>query len=380
MSSRPPVIDVCAFHDWSTRQEIGQYLDPAWREFLIDRTEMRQPLRSKSFYSNPQGAKHRDTYPEKGVPGSEPALLVKQLLGDGRRERLVLGFDEAIYTTAFPNMYVARAMVRAVNDWTVDRWLSADDRLYGLILLLTAMPDEAAAEVRRLGKNDRMVGIAMGNNTQAKPFGHPAYHPIYEAACEFGLPIVIQVGSDSAASLVSGVTAGGLVTTFGEYAALGAQALNVHLASLIMQATFEVFPDLKVVVLGGGATWIPPWLWRLNYAAQINSRDVPWLKKLPTDYFREHIRVSTYELERLLDAERLGKALGTLPWFENNLVYAGGYPNYNWEEPQAIAARLPAEWHQKVFRDTALETFRWPDREAASPREGMPATQLLGPG
>ena len=55
------------------------------------------------------------------------------------------------------------------------------------------MPDEAAAEVRRVGQNDRMVGIAMGNNTQAKPFGHPAYHPIYKAACSGLLKVFLDL-------------------------------------------------------------------------------------------------------------------------------------------------------------------------------------------
>jgi predicted TIM-barrel fold metal-dependent hydrolase len=380
VSTLPPVIDVCGFHDWSTRHEIGRYLDPAWREFLIDRTEMRQPLRSKSLYANPTGAKHPATYPEQGVPGSDPQLLVRQLLGQGRRDRLVLGYDEAILTTAFPPIYVARALVRAANDWTVDRWLTVDDRLYGLIMILNAMPEEAAAEIRRMGKNERMVGVAMGANAQGKPFGHPIYHPIYAAACEQGLPVVIQVGSDSAASLVTGPMAGGLAATFGEYAALSAQSLNVHVSSLIMQATFEVFPDLRIVLLGGGATWIPPFLWRLNYSSQINSRDVPWLKRRPHEYFRDHVKVSTYSLERVLDARALGKALGTLPWIEDSLLYAGGYPNYDWEEPAAIAGRLPAEWHEKVFRQNALGTFRWPDRAGRASREGLPAERLLDPG
>ena len=59
------------------------------------------------------------------------------------------------------------------------------------------MPDPGKmAEIRRAGAHERMVGIALGANGLGLPFGHPAYHPIYEAASEMKLPILIQVGLD----------------------------------------------------------------------------------------------------------------------------------------------------------------------------------------
>jgi hypothetical protein len=42
------------------------------------------------------------------------------------------------------------------------------------------------------------------------------------------------------------------------------------------------------------------------------------------------------------------------------LVYASGYPDDEWETPDTIAARLPSEWHERVFRTNAQEFFRWP--------------------
>jgi hypothetical protein len=48
------------------------------------------------------------------------------------------------------------------------------------------------------------------------------------------------------------------------------------------------------------------------------------------------------------------------------LVYASGYPNYDWEQPDAITDRLPAAWHQKIFHDNAMEFFRWPGQVTQS--------------
>ncbi len=372
-------IDGCVFHDWASKKELGQYMPKAWRELLVDRAEIGSTLRARPLYQNPLGAKDSAAYPATGVAGSDPDLLVKQLLSDGTRERVVLGFDEAILTTAFPAHYVARAVVRAANDWTADRWLKHDKRLHGLILVSNALPDDAAKEIKRMAKNERMVGVAMGANAQGKPFGHPVYHPIYAAATEASLPVVIQVGSDLAGTLITPPVAGGLPATFGEFRALGAQSLASHITSLILQAVFEIFPDLQIVLVGGGATWVPPTLWRLNYIYQLNEHDAPWLKMLPAEYFQRHVKVSTYSLERTPAPGRLQKALGTLPWFADSLLYASGYPNSDWEQAESVAERLPAEWHARVFRDNARAAFRWPDRPAAPRREGMAPEKLLEP-
>ena len=96
----------------------------------------------------------------------------------------------------------------------MDAWLARDERLYGLILVSGAMADVAAEEIRRLGRNERMVGVAMGANVLNLTFGHPAYHPIYRAAADQGLPVVIQVGSDLPASLLTPPVAGGHASTY----------------------------------------------------------------------------------------------------------------------------------------------------------------------
>jgi predicted TIM-barrel fold metal-dependent hydrolase len=368
-------IDGCVFHDWATKAELGPYMPRGWRELLVDRPEITSKLRASSLYSNPLGNKDPRAFPEHGPAGSDPKVLIEQLLADGRRERIVLGYDDAILSTAIPP-YVARTVVQAANDWTVEKWLSQDARLYGLILIANELPDEAAAEIRRVGKDDRMVGIAMGANGMGKPFGHPVYHPIYRAASELGLPIVIQVGSDTAASLTTWPVAGGLPATFGEYRALGAHALMSHVASMIVEAVFEIFPDLRVLLVGGGATWVPGYVWRLNYWYKLNEHEAPWVKRLPSEYFRDHIRVSTYSLETAREPERIGRALRTVPWFDSTLVYASGYPSVDWEEPGSIMTRLPADWTDKVLRSNALGLFRWPGT-ARDAQPGLDRRELL---
>src|SRR5437879_1352046 len=115
----PAAIDSCVFHDWASKAELGPYMSRAWRELLVDRVEITSKLRASTLYTNPLGNKDPRAYPARGPAGSDPEMLIAQLLGDNSREQVVLGYDEAILTTAIPP-YVARAVVQAANEWTAE--------------------------------------------------------------------------------------------------------------------------------------------------------------------------------------------------------------------------------------------------------------------
>jgi predicted TIM-barrel fold metal-dependent hydrolase len=306
------------------------------------------------------GGKAPNAYPETGPAGSSLAKLQEQILEKGNRERAVLAHDEALLTAAYYNRYAANAVVKAVNDWTAEEWLARDPRLFGTILIVSQMPDEAAAEIRRSARNERFVAVTLGANMLSNVFGHPVYDPIYKAAAETGLPVVLQVGSDLAASSLTPPIGGGLPTTFAEYRALGAHATMSHLTSMIYEGIFEEYRDLKLLLVGGGATWIPGFLWRMNYWYKMGKDELPSAKAFPIDYFRDHVRVATYGIESPQRPERLAQALSTLPWINSTLVYGSGFPNSDYEEPESISARLPEAWHPQVFHANAAELFRWP--------------------
>ena len=356
------IVDCCAFHDWPSTHALAPYLSEGWREVFLEPNRKGGParVRANPMYVDPMGSKRPSAFPDEGPAGSDPDLLIAQLLDEGGRDRVVLGYDDALLSTAFTNLHAARAVIRAANDWTAEEWLARDSRLYGLLMVQAAVPEEAAAEIRRVGGHERMVGVALGANALSTPFGHPVYHPIYEAACEMNLPLVLQVGSDSATTSSSPPVAGGLPSTYGEYHALAMHPLMSHVATMIIQGVFERFPQLRVMLVGGGASWLPGYLWRLNYWHKAAHQSAPWLTRLPSDYFRDHFWVTTYQLERSPSPERLAAVLGTLPWIGSRLVYASGYPNRDAAEPDEVAARLQDDWRPGVFAANSAACLRWP--------------------
>jgi predicted TIM-barrel fold metal-dependent hydrolase len=262
--------------------------------------------------------------------------------------------------------------VRAVNDWSIDRWLSGQDkRLYGLILVQNQLPEEAAREIRRLGANPRMVGVLMGGNGLGKPFGHPLYHPIYKAAHEFGLPVVIHVGADSPVDTLSEATAGGPAFTYAESHLMAPHPMITHAVSLIGQGLFVMMPELKVLLVGAGVTWVQTVMWRFDNEFKALRREVPWLSEQPSQYFLHNLRVSTYPLDGVPTPAAWSKVLGAQPGLEDMICFASGYPNWDADSAAAVAAKLPPAIHDKLFRENAEKLFRWSKHRRA--RASKPA-------
>lgn len=350
-------VDACVFHEWSSIEEIAPYIEGGWRDLLT--TLPPRQIQPRPLYSNPLGGKREETYPAQGSIGLSYEVFADEILDNRAAGRVVLGYDESILLTASASFHAAKSVIRAINTWTQEDWLARDERLHGLILVSGSMPDVAAEEIRRLGADDRMVGVAIGANALNLTFGHPAYRPILKAAAEQGLPIVLQASSDLAASLLTAPVAGGQATMYGEYQALNTHSPMSHLAAMIIQGVFEELPELKVLVVGGGVTWVPGYVWRLDYAHRFNHQSSPWLKREPSEYFRDHVKIATYQLEQAPSREQLEAVLTSAPWMQSSLVYTSGYPNSDSLTPELVASRLPAGWTDDVLRTNADGLFRW---------------------
>ena len=344
------VIDGCVFPAWPGTSTLANYMTEEWRELLVRPGDRAGPVSvlSPRLYEDPR----------RPTVSATASLIQHHLLAEGLRERIVLGWDDGLFSTAFPHQHLARKVVAAANDWLADQWLPRDKAFYGMLLVASGMPSAAAAEIRRAGMNERIVAVALGCNSLARPFGDSIYLPIFEAAAEVGLPVVLQIGSDGTTDLVTPPVAGGLPATHAEYRALGVHSHMSHVASMIVGGLFERLPSLRVLLIGGGFGWVPSWLWRLNaWLKQYRRTQAPWLTRLPSDYFAEHVRVTTDALDASAGEEL---SLSGFQDLDHSVIYASCYPSAEAEEPDAVAARLDKSWIEPVLRTTALDFYRWP--------------------
>lgn len=389
-----PVIDATIHHHWASQLEVTDFMSAGWREHLgvpgtLPGGAGAMHILPAAGYRRPGGDYIEGSAQAPAPAGSDPERTVAQVFGEGKVERAILSYDRGMFIPSVPNTYRAEALAQAMNDWTIQRWFPVDRRLHGLVIVANQTPLTAADEIRRAGAHERMVGVLMAANGLSKPFGHPVYHPIYEAAAELDLPIVVHTGGDQPSDTLSHPTAGGLPATYAEVALLEYSPIMTHVQSLIVQGVFEKYPGLRVFVSGAGVGWLPGLFFRLDVNWRGLRREVPWVRKPPSEYFRESFRVSTWPFDRAPGddgAQRVIRALQAFGGVEDLLCFASGFPAWSTEAVDDVAGRMPEQWHQKVFDGNARDWFRWPDRQRRIPVTPevavgeMPETgELVGP-
>jgi predicted TIM-barrel fold metal-dependent hydrolase len=365
-----PIIDTCVHHEWGSYAELLEYFDPDWRRYVGTPGTL------------PGGAGGRDFFPKFRYPNpagdhladgaaTSPESLADRHLGPGGVERALLVHDTlAMLTPATPNPFLAAAAVRAINDWTIGRWLSHDD-LYGTVLVPTQTPVDAAAEIRRVGSHPRMAAILLAASGTGKLLGHPLHDPIFEAAAELDLPVILHRGGDAVPDLATGV-AGGPPSTFAEYSTLAPLAPMSHLFNLISNGVLGKYPNLRLYVAGAGVSWVPGLIRRMELAWKALRREVPWVQESPRETFRRQVRVSTYGIERDAGADVVRRIAETYPDFEQLLCYGSGYPAWDTALADDVTRLFPAEWHDRLLFENAAEWFRWATPGAE--RRESPAT------
>jgi predicted TIM-barrel fold metal-dependent hydrolase len=135
---------------------------------------------------------------------------------------------------------------------------------------------------------------------------------------------------------------------------------------------FEKFPPLKLVLIEGGSAWIPSLMWRFDTEFKGLRREVPWLQRLPSEYFAEHVWVTTQPLEIAPKRENVVELLHSMG-LEDRLVYSSDYPHWDADEIEYLSTRLPAEWHARVFVDNACALYGWKSADLARPARAAAA-------
>ena len=151
----------------------------------------------------------------------------------------------------------------------------------------------------------------------------------------------------------------GLPTFYVEWHTLGsACSIMTHLVSLICHGTFERVPGLRVMMMEGGLAWLPGIMWRLDANWLGLRSEVPWLDRRPSEILREHVRFTTQPLE-LIDGNdellfRMLEAVGA----PDILCFASDYPHWDFDDPNQMIRRLPADWRETVMHDKRRAVLR----------------------
>jgi uncharacterized protein len=225
------------------------------------------------------------------------------------------------------------------------------------------VPDDAVRELRRVAEHPQIAAVTLSPSI-GRLLGHPLYNPIYEAAAELGLPIVVHRGIDTMTDAPTG-TAAGAPYTFAEYQTLAPLALMTNVMSLVTNGVFARYPDLRFYIVGGGLGWVDSMLLRVDTLWRSLRRDFPWVTEPPSTYFDRQVRISTYGMESRTP-DTLRRLTELKPHLRQLVCFGSGYPSWDSLGPDDVRALLPIEWHDDVMHNNADGWFRWDGPRAPS--------------
>jgi predicted TIM-barrel fold metal-dependent hydrolase len=261
-----------------------------------------------------------------------------------------------------PEPDYAAAVVSAENDVVAQDWLPVDPRFRASLIVSPADPALAVHEIHRLGDHPGFVQVLMPSGARM-PYGQRYYHPIYAAAVEHDLPVAIHPGSEGVG--VSGApTAAGYPSSYFEWHTGLVSSYIAHLISLVTEGVFQKFPTLKLVLIEGGVSWLPPLLWRFDKNWRSLRQTTPWLDRPPSQVVAEHVRLTTQPLEEPDDA---GDFRRMLEMFDAGrmLMFSTDFPHWDGDTPDFAARALPPELRPRVMSETARELYRLPEASHA---------------
>ena len=323
------------------------YLADHWRDSVVQRGL--HDLESLAYPLNAPLTSRPDWRPPYCKPGSDLDLL--------RRDALdafgtAVGICNCLYGAQLLfSEDMGAGFARAINDWIAREWLDREKRLRASIVIPTQNAELAVDEIDRVAPDRRFVQILMPVMLDA-PLGKRQYWPIYAAAQRHGLPVGIHAGS----TYRHPVTPVGWPSYYTEDYAAQAPGFQAALSSLVAEGVFTKFPELKVVLIESGVSWLPAHLWRLTKFWRGLRLEVPWVDRSPTEIVRDHVRLTIQPFDAPDDPaviERLLEHFGS----EEMLLFSTDYPHWQFDGDAALPPGLPAALVRRIMSDNPRATY-----------------------
>ncbi len=259
------------------------YANPGYPRFVDDKTTGRRRM----YYREDAFEPHGD-------------FLLDRLLdlGEGRIKGMdEAGIDKAVVSLTSPGVdhfdpSVGTALARSVNDELAAAIDKYPDRLMGFAALAPKDPQAAATELERCVKELGFKGWKTHSNFGDSYIDERRYWPILAKAEELGVVIYLHPVAPMIKELRTyGLALAGAAFGFGVETATA-------MMRLILSGAFDAFPKLKIMI-GHYGEGLPFLMQRIDHPfvrPHLRAADpevVPDLKRVPSDYLRDNMLMTT---------------------------------------------------------------------------------------
>jgi hypothetical protein len=344
------VIDCDVHVDVPKVEALFPYLPPYWVEH-VRQTVFKGP----TDYPYPRNA------PVTWRPGSKPEadattadrldLLRAQLLDADGVERAIVQCSYGIEGLHNPDAAVAFAA--ATNDWLIAEYLDREPRLRAAMVVPSQIPELAAREIERVGDHPGFVQVYLPVRSQ-HPYGSRLFHPLWAAIARKGLVAGLHFGGAPG----NPPFPSGWPSYYVEDYAGMAQVFQSQVVSIVSEGVLDLHPDLRIALLESGFTWLPAFMWRFDKEWRNLRRLVPWVKRAPSAYLREHVRLTIQPLDAPPSLAQMLQVVDQIDG-EEMLLYASDYPHAHTFDPErSLLPDLPAGLARRIRSENARALYR----------------------
>jgi predicted TIM-barrel fold metal-dependent hydrolase len=259
------------------------------------------------------------TIRERAPGANDPYLRLKDLDEEGIWAELIFP-SFLIWTHSIKDPALVRAGARAINDWSIEFQQISSRFVCAATIPFLAIGD-AVEEIHRAAKMGFKAGfIPVAAPTSQVPFQHGDWDPVWGAFEEEGMVVAFHTGTEPHdAGIRNGHVhrgPGGALLNYYE-TSFGAQRA---VAALISGGALDRFPNLRVIVSEGGATWGPFLADRLDEGYRQHQSAVrPKLRRMPSEYLYTNIYASfQHDRSAVLACSAMG-------W--SNVCWGSDYPH-----------------------------------------------------
>ena len=219
---------------------------------------------------------------------------------------------------------LSRDALHAVNTWMADAVGEHRDRLLPVACLRYDDLEWAVSELRRVRERGSRMFLVSSEPAGGIPPSAPAFDPVWAAATDLGMVPLLHIGM-SPAMIHPGwarIEDPGLIRLLSVLQP--EQSAEIWLTALVMGGVFERHPALTVLISELGIDWLPTLAERLDTMATSGAGLVLGeyrLPRLPSEYVREHVRISPLPAPHQSPLEFLEK----LP---EVAVFSSDYPHF----------------------------------------------------
>src|SRR5215211_3988148 len=212
-------------------------------------------------------------------------------------------------------------------------------------------PVDAAREIEKYSGERGMVGVFLPCAGLERLWGHRQYDPIYEAAQEADLPVLMH--SVTVIHPVFPFNTQGFETEFGRHICSHTFSMMANIVHMITTGVPVRYPDLRVAVTEAGISWVPFLMHKMDKEYIERRREVPFLEDKPSTYLKK-MYFATQPVE---EPENLSDLVTMLNLYdgEDNTIFASDWPHHDFDHPSKVH-QIPFtnEVRRKVFGENAL--------------------------